>query len=83
MNTVIAGFLLTWLEYDAEAIAAGAAVSDKFNQWIWPLFMIGPAIGAALYIIPLLFIHYTPEMKEQVTKELRERREKSGEIAAE
>lgn len=83
LNTVIAGFLLTWLEYDAEAIAAGAAVSDKFNQWIWPLFMIGPAIGAALYIIPLLFIHYTPEMKEQVTRELRERREKSGEIAAE
>ena len=81
LNTVIAGFLLTWLEYDAEAIAAGAAVSAKFQQWIWPLFMIGPAIGAALYIIPLLFIHYPQSMKEKVTKELRERRQRSGELS--
>ncbi|MBR3351948.1 MAG: MFS transporter, partial [Erysipelotrichaceae bacterium] len=81
LNTVIAGFLLTWLEYDAEAIEAGAAVSAKFSQWIWPLFMIGPAIGAALYIIPLLFINYPKEMKDKVTRELRERRIKSGELA--
>ncbi|MBR6957457.1 MAG: MFS transporter [Erysipelotrichaceae bacterium] len=81
LNTVIAGFLLTWLEYDAEAIAAGAAVSEKFSKWIWPLFMIGPAIGAALYIIPLLFINYPKEMKDKVTRELRERRLKSGELA--
>lgn len=39
--------------------------------------MLGPAIGAALYIIPLLFIKYPQELKEQVTAELKERR---GEI---
>ena len=80
LNTVIAGFLLTWLEYDAEAIAAGASVSAKFQQWIWPLFMIGPAIGAALYIIPLLFIKYPQSLKEQVTKDLHDRRMQKGEI---
>ena len=37
--------------------------------------MLGPAIGAALYIIPLLFIKYPKELKEQVTRELKERRE--------
>ena len=74
LNTVIAGVLLTWLAYDAEAIAAGAPLSDTFNTWIWPLFMLGPAIGAALYIIPLLYIKYPNELKEQVTKELKERR---------
>ena len=78
LNTVIAGALLTFLAYDAEAIAAGAPLSDAFNTWIWPLFMLGPAVGAGLYIIPLLFIKYPEEMKEQVTRELRERR---GEIA--
>ena len=77
LNTVIAGALLTVLAYDAEAIAAGAPLSDAFNTWIWPLFMLGPAIGAALYIIPLLFIKYPKELKDQVTAELKERR---GEI---
>lgn len=76
LNTIIAGAILTWLAYDAEAIAAGAALSDRFNTWIWPLLMLGPAIGAALYIIPLLFIHYPKELKDQVTLELQQRREK-------
>ncbi|MBR0137534.1 MAG: MFS transporter [Erysipelotrichaceae bacterium] len=80
LNTVIAGYLLTFLQYDAEAIEAGAAVSERFNQWIWPLFMIGPAVGALLYVIPLLFIHYPAELKKQVTDELRERRLKKGEL---
>lgn len=77
LNTVIAGALLTFLSYDAEAVAAGAPLSDAFNTWIWPLFMLGPAIGAALYIIPLLFIKYPQELKDKVTAELKERR---GEI---
>lgn len=77
LNTVIAGALLTWLAYDAQAVAAGAELSDRFHTWIWPLFMLGPAVGAALYIIPLLFIKYPKELKEQVTQELKERR---GEI---
>lgn len=74
LNTVIAGWLLTWLAYDAEAIASGAELSDRFNTWIWPLFMLGPAVGAALYLIPLLFIKYPNSLKQQVTKELKERR---------
>ena len=38
--------------------------------------MLTPAIAALLYIIPLLFIKYTPEQKAQVEKELAERRAK-------
>lgn len=76
LNTVIAGALLTILHYDAEAIANGGQLSDTFNTWIWPLFMLGPALGAALYIIPLLFINYPEDMKAKVTEELRERRAK-------
>lgn len=45
-----------------------------FENWIWPLTMLTPAIAALLYIIPLLFIKYTPEQKAQVEKELAERR---------
>ncbi|MBR2801636.1 MAG: MFS transporter [Erysipelotrichaceae bacterium] len=78
LNTVIGGFLLSWLQYDAAAIEAGAQVSERFSTWIWPLFMLGPALGAALYIIPLLFIHYPNSLKEQVTAELHERRKQNA-----
>lgn len=74
LNTVIAGALLTWLAYDAQAIEAGAQLSDRFNTFIWPLFMLGPAIGAALYTIPLLFINYPNSLKEQVISDLKVRR---------
>lgn len=48
--------------------------SATFENWIWPLVMLTPAIAALLYIIPLLFIKYTPEQKAHVEKELAERR---------
>ncbi len=51
--------------------------SQAFEDWIWPLTMLTPAIAAFLYIIPLLFIKYTPEQKAEVEKELNERRAKS------
>lgn len=81
LNTVIAGVVLALLSYDAKAIEAGAPLSEAFNTWIWPLYILGPIIGAALYLIPLLFIKYPNSLKEQVTRELRERRalEKSEE----
>ncbi len=48
-----------------------------FEAWIWPLVMLTPALAALLYLIPLLFIRYTPEQKAQVEKELAERRAKA------
>ena len=52
-----------------------------FENWIWPLVMLTPAVAAFLYIIPLLFIRYTPEQKAQVEAELRERRALAEETA--
>ena len=48
--------------------------TEAFETWIWPIVMLTPALAALLYIIPLLFIKYTPEQKAQVEKELAERR---------
>ena len=52
-----------------------------FDSWIWPLVILTPAIASLLYIIPLLFIRYTPEERAKVETELRERREKEGTVA--
>ena len=71
-------FALSALGYVAVEDTPGAVYlgtqSEAFETWIWPLVMLTPAIAALLYMIPLLFIKYTPEQKAQVEKELNERR---------
>ena len=46
-----------------------------FDNWIWPLVILTPALASLLYIIPLLFIRYTPEERRKVETELKRRRE--------
>ena len=74
----LATFSLSILGYVAIEDVEGAVYlgtqTQAFEDWIWPLTMLTPAIAAVLYIIPLLFIKYTPEQKAQVEKELAERR---------
>ena len=61
---------------DVEGAVYLGTQTQAFEDWIWPLTMLTPAIAAVLYIIPLLFIKYTPEQKAQVEQELAQRRAK-------
>lgn len=78
-------FALSALGYVAVEDKPGAVYlgtqSQAFETWIWPLVMLTPAIAALLYMIPLLFIKYTPEQKAQVEKELAERRATAETVA--
>lgn len=78
-------FALSLLGYVAVEDTPGAVYlgtqSEAFETWIWPIVMLTPAVAALLYIIPLLFIKYTPEQKAQVEKELAERRASAEKIA--
>ena len=71
-------FTLGLLGYVAVEDVDGAVYlgtqSEAFETWIWPVVILTPAVAALLFIIPLLFIKYTPEQKAQVEKELAERR---------
>ena len=66
--------LLGYVAIDDSAAVFVGTQTAAFESWIWPLFMLTPAIASILYIIPLLFIKYTPEQRTQVEKELAERR---------
>ena len=46
-----------------------------FDNWIWPLVVLTPAIASLLFIIPLLFINYTKEKRAVVESDLQARRE--------
>ncbi len=76
----LATFALYLLDYKAVDDSAKVFLgtqSAAFEAWIWPLAMLTPAIASLLYIIPLLFIRYTPEKRAVVEKELAERRAKA------
>ncbi|MDE6864301.1 MAG: hypothetical protein K2J41_07975, partial [Eubacterium sp.] len=45
-----------------------------FDNWIWPLVILTPAIASVLYIIPLLFVRYTKEKRAVVESDLIARR---------
>lgn len=81
----LATLVLHLLKYNAIPDAEGAVYvgtqTAAFDKWIWPLVILTPAVASLLYIIPLLFIRYTPEERARVEAELRERREKAGTIA--
>ncbi len=80
----LAMLALHLLKYNAIPDAEGAVYlgtqTAAFDNWIWPLVILTPAIASLLYIIPLLFIRYTPEERARVETDLRERREKDGTI---
>jgi len=65
--------LLKYKAIDGASVYVGTQ-SAAFDKWIWPLVILTPAIASLLYIIPLLFIRYTPAEREKVESELAERR---------
>ena len=71
--------LLNYKAVEDSAVSFIGTQSAAFEAWIWPLVMLTPAIASLLYIIPLLFIRYTPEKRAKVEKELAERRAASKE----
>ena len=58
---------------DDAAVFVGTQ-SAAFEKWIWPLVMLTPAVASLAFIVPLLFIHYTPEERAKVEATLKERR---------
>lgn len=77
LQSLISGALLQLLHFD-NSLDGIAGQAPEFYKWQWPLFILGPAVGAALYLIPMLFLHYTPKEKEQVEQELIRRREEKA-----
>lgn len=74
LKMLFAGFVLSMLHFDANL--GEAEQSAIFYKAQWPIFMLLPALGSILYLIPFIFIRYSKAQKEQVEKDLAERHEK-------
>lgn len=74
ISTVFAGLTLTLLNFDATKYDAGLPQSDLFYKWVWPIYMLAPAISSVFYLIPLLFIKYNIKDKHEIERKLKARR---------
>ncbi|MCQ2462730.1 MAG: MFS transporter [Clostridia bacterium] len=72
ISRLIEGFLLTKLGYDNSS--ENAVQSELFKKWQWPLYILGPAIGAAFYLIAISFINDDRAHQAEITAILEERR---------
>ena len=77
------GKVLSYLHFDGKlSVAQLKAVSPQYFTAQWPLFMLLPALGSLLYLIPFLCIRYSKRQKEQVERELIERHEREAAMAS-
>lgn len=49
----INGFILDALRFD-NSLEGITGQPDAFYKWQWPLFILGPAVGSLLYLIPMI-----------------------------
>ena len=76
ISIVMSGVLLNILQYEpSEGSRIDASVAgERYGQLIWPLFMLGPIIGSVLYLIPLVFLRYSPKEAAIISHDLAQRR---------
>ncbi len=76
---LINGQILKIVKYD-EKIAM-TAQNALFMKWQWPLFILGPAVGAILYLIVIMFVKDDREQQKMIEAELKKRRDGMIELA--
>ena len=52
--------------------------SEKFYRWQYPIFMLGPVVGEALYIVIILFVNDDPARQSDIERQLAEKRRQNA-----
>lgn len=73
LSLLINGKLLTLVGYDQNI--AMTAQNPVFMKWQWPMFILGPAVGAILYLCAIVFVKDDKEQRKQIEQALKLRRE--------
>ena len=55
--------------------------SDKFYRWQYPIFMLGPVIGEALYIFIIIFVKDDRNRQDEIERQLAKKRKQNAEQA--
>ena len=68
------GLTLVFLQFDADRVEQNQQQNAHFQKWVWPMFMLGPALGLLFALIPLLLLKYPDTLKMRVETEMAQRR---------
>lgn len=80
ISLIINGKLLAMVGYDQNV--AMTAQNPVFMKWQWPMFILGPAVGAILYLAVIVFLKDDKEQKKMIERELKIRRDKLAKQAS-
>ena len=81
----IQGIMLTWMGFDqnlshAENVSViSVQKSGRFLKYRWHQFILGPVIGAVLYLVVILFLKDDPAHTAEVERQLQAKREAMAE----
>lgn len=81
LSLIIKGKLLTLVGYNQNI--AMTAQNPVFMKWQWPMFILGPVVGAILYLCAIVFVKDDKEQRKQIEQELKLRRDALAQNAAE
>ena len=56
--------------------------SEKFYRWQYPIFMLGPVVGEALYVVVILFVKDDRARQDEIERQLAQRRKEAAEQAS-
>lgn len=79
ISLFINGKLLTLVGYNQNI--AMTAQSTLFMKWQWPMFILGPVVGAVLYLAVIVFVKDDKEERKIIEAELKKRRMQAVEDA--
>jgi len=82
VRRMVTGYCLRFTQYSAENVKLGLPQNDHFRRWAWPVYQLGPAIGAVMSLAPLLLLRYPDTLKNQVEADLARRRDLAEESQA-
>ena len=74
LDTFFTGVTLSMLCFDATKYDLGEPQDPVFYKFVWPIYIMGPALGSVLYLVPLLMMKYSKKQKEMIEQELHIRR---------
>ncbi|MDR1733572.1 MAG: MFS transporter [Oscillospiraceae bacterium] len=77
ISKFVLGQTLVFLQYDAVKAGLGPGKNLQnahFYKWAWPIYKLGPVLGTALSLLPLLHLKYPEELKRQVAADLAAKR---------
>ena len=76
-------FLFSFLEYKAYDDENYIAMQgEKFYKWQFPMFMLGPIVGSALYLLCISFVKDNKVRRAEIERLLHERRAQKAAAAA-